>query len=159
MAESTLTNLLPRLGRNSLNFKGEPNGEGRLQPPNQNLEQTNLEDKVIFNFLHILGGVLSFKRCIFLIFVTHIWDSSILSKVYKEGYYRTLPSPAKWKSASVEKTSRCRAFCRQPICFWHTMACITASNPPSGESRFPETFASLTLIYKVKNRHPQFKEL
>jgi hypothetical protein len=39
------------------------------------------------------------------------------------------------------------------------MACITASNPPSGESRFPETFASLTLIYKVKNRHPQFKEL
>jgi len=49
--------------------------------PQSNLEQTNLEDTMILNVLHIRGLVLSFKHYIFLIFVTNIWDSSILSKV------------------------------------------------------------------------------
>jgi hypothetical protein len=34
------------------------------------------------------------------------------------------------------------------------MACIIASNPPSGESRFPETLASFTLIYRKKQKPP-----
>jgi hypothetical protein len=53
VVESTLKNLVPYLEKNSLHFKAEPNGEWRLQPANRNLEQTNLEDTMILNVLHI----------------------------------------------------------------------------------------------------------
>lgn len=64
----------------------------------------------------------------------------------------TLPSPAMWKLASVEKTIKCRAFCRQPISLVQTIACIIASSPPSGESKLPDTGASCTRVWKLINQ-------
>ena len=76
--------------------------------------------------------------------------TNLNKRVFMTDFHGTFPSPAEWNPASVERIMIFRTLSLHPISSLQTIACIRASKPPSGLSRFVEILALLTLVWKMR---------
>ena len=152
MAESTLKNLVPQLGRSSPYFKGAPNGKGGCSAPKSKFRTKTM----ILNFVHIPDVVVSFKSWIFLIFVTHI---RISSSPVRSIQRRLLPYPA-----ITSKMEICISWeDKQVSCFMPPANLFLAHyglhyciESPFRRIQISRDFSFLNFHLQSKNRHPHY---